>query len=133
MCLNTQFKSFVILHKKICAFCTKKIFQKPIDKSISMWYYIIGTWKSSKKYIAAASAWRRGGNPMRLKDVNWQGVRFSDRTILKKDLKLMSQQQREALENIEVIPTDRKGFYKVKEAWRTKRAGEIPPKLIRLF
>ena len=53
---------------------------------------------------------------MRLKDVNWQGVRFSDRTILKKDLKLMSQQQREALENIAVIPTDKKGFYKVKEA-----------------
>ena len=53
---------------------------------------------------------------MRLKDVNWQGVRFSDRTILKKDLKLMSQQQRMALENVKVIPTDKKGFYKVKEA-----------------
>ena len=53
---------------------------------------------------------------MRLKDVNWQGVRFSDRTILKKDLKLMSQQQRVALENIEVITKDKKGFYKVKEA-----------------
>ena len=40
---------------------------------------------------------------MKLKETNWISVMLNDRTILKKDLLLMSKEQREALGNLEVI------------------------------
>lgn len=53
---------------------------------------------------------------MKLKDCkNWKAVRLSDRTILKEDLKYMSADQREALENLDVVEGGRKGYYTIQE------------------
>lgn len=43
------------------------------------------------------------GYVMKLKETNWTSVMLNDRTILKRDLLLMSKEQREALGNLEVI------------------------------
>ncbi len=45
---------------------------------------------------------------------DWKAVILDDRTILKQDTKLMSADQIVALVKLEVIPTDRKGYYKAK-------------------
>lgn len=51
---------------------------------------------------------------MKLKDdKDWKGVFFEDRTILKKDTKIMSKEQVAQLGELEVIPAKRKGFYTV--------------------
>jgi hypothetical protein len=51
---------------------------------------------------------------MKLKECkDWKKVIFSDRSILKKDLKLMSKEQIESLMNLEVSATKQKGVYKV--------------------
>lgn len=51
---------------------------------------------------------------MKLKDdKDWKGVFFEDRTILKKDTKIMSKEQVARLGELEVIPAKRKGFYTV--------------------
>ena len=45
---------------------------------------------------------------------DWKAVIFTDRTILKKDLQLMSAEQIRGLTELEVEPTKRKGYYKAK-------------------
>ena len=53
---------------------------------------------------------------MKLKDCkNWKAVRLNNRTILKDDMKYMSADQRDAIENLEVIEGGRKGYYTVRE------------------
>ena len=50
---------------------------------------------------------------MKLKECkDWKKVIFNDRSILKKDLALMSKWQVESLMNLEVIATKQKGVYK---------------------
>ena len=50
---------------------------------------------------------------MKLKDCkNWKSVRLDDRTILPKDLKYFSREQKEALDNLEVVECS-KGRYMV--------------------
>ena len=49
---------------------------------------------------------------MKLKDCkDWKAVIFDDRTILKQDLKYMSSEQINSLENIDVIKRTHKGCY----------------------
>ena len=40
---------------------------------------------------------------MKLKETNWDSVKLDDRTIMKKDLFLLSKEQREQLLNLEVV------------------------------
>ncbi|MCI8889634.1 MAG: hypothetical protein HFG70_16415 [Hungatella sp.] len=47
---------------------------------------------------------------MKLKDVDWSVLRFTDRGILPKDLKLMSADQRHALGELEVEKIDGKRY-----------------------
>lgn len=54
---------------------------------------------------------------MKLKQIeNWKSVRLNDRTILAVDLQYMSADQRNALGELEVIESGRKGAYKLAEA-----------------
>ena len=47
---------------------------------------------------------------MKLKETEWKSVRLDDRTILKKDLSIMSKQQIEALGEIEVVKIGNKRY-----------------------
>ena len=46
---------------------------------------------------------------MKLKETEWKSVRLDDRTILRKDLPLMSSEQRRALGELKVVKIDKKG------------------------
>ena len=43
---------------------------------------------------------------MKLKETNWTSVKLDGRTILKRDLLLLSKEQREQLLNLEVVKID---------------------------
>lgn len=45
---------------------------------------------------------------------DWKAVILNDRTILKQDTQFMSADQIIELVKTEIIPTDRKGYYKAK-------------------
>lgn len=50
---------------------------------------------------------------MKVKELNgnWKAIHFSDRIIIKSDLKYMSADQREHLDNITIVPDIAKGHY----------------------
>lgn len=50
---------------------------------------------------------------MKVKELNnnWKSIHFCDRTIIKADLKYMSQAQKEHLDNIPIVPDIAKGHY----------------------
>lgn len=50
---------------------------------------------------------------MKVKELNnnWKSIHFSDRVIIKVDLKYMSQAQKEHLDNITIVPDIAKGHY----------------------
>lgn len=56
----------------------------------------------------------KGSINMQVKDLkDWKMVRFNDRGILPKDLQYFSTQQKNDFFEVEVVPTSRKGVYKV--------------------
>ena len=50
---------------------------------------------------------------MKVKELNnnWKAIHFCDRTIIKVDLKYMSAEQKEHLDNITIVPDIAKGHY----------------------